>query len=142
MAKELDSKKIFSGDGLPMSRSYFIAGAVITREPMHFAGLPNKFYDCLKLELLQDHNGKPGPMAMSPLHLNGCWREREGADGKTYKASGGFFELLLKQCVGFSFGETCNWINENLKGKRISISYTTYPRSKGGNGCVPNVEFM
>lgn len=142
IAKQGPSNANMSGDGLVSSGNYFIVGAVIVEKSMAFAGLPNNYFDSLQIELAHDDGGKLGFKSLRNLQLNGVWREKIGADGKPYKAKGTFFELLFENCSGMSFSQTCAWINANLKGRHVNVNYCRYPRSSGGFGCLPVVEFI
>ena len=140
--KHTPSSALFSGDGLASAGNYFIIGAVIVSKPMHFAGMPDKYFDSLQIELAMDNCGKIGARSMHTVQLNGCWRQRKSINGEYYKASGSLFDLLAKECTGKSFPETCEWINSNLKGKHIKINYQSFTREDGGCGLVPIIDFI
>ena len=131
-----NSDKVFGGNSL-QAGSYSVKQAIIFEEKATING-DEVTYDCLAIEVL-DEEGKD---VEAVLPLNGCWRPRRGEDGKKYQASGDFFDRILKACHGKSFNFTRDWVNSNLKGAKISVSYTDYPSQSGGWARVPVVNVL
>lgn len=137
MAKTpISSEKIFGGNSL-QAGSYQIKNSIIYAEKAIING-DEVTYDCLAVEVVDD----TGADVEAVLPLNGCWRPRRGEDGKKYQASGNFFDQILRANHGKSFNATRDWINANLKGKKISVAYTDYPSQSGGWARVPVVNVL
>lgn len=126
------SSKVFGGSSLPAGQ-YFIHSAFVGEDVLRITGQPDKPYDTLEVRVF----GQDNRVCEATLRLNGCWRARRGSDDKAYKASGSFFDGLLRTCIGKSFSETRDYINQNLVGREISLNYQDYPSTSGGFGHVP-----
>lgn len=131
-----NSDKLFGGNSL-QAGSYQIKNAVIFDEKATING-DEVTYDCLAIEVTDE----TGADVEAVLPLNGCWRPRRGEDGKKYQASGDLFDQILRANHGKSFNATRDWINANLKGKKITVSYTDYPSQSGGWARVPVVNIL
>ena len=130
MATEINSQKIFGGSSLPAG-TYNIHSAFCDKDAMMINNVVQK-YDTIEVRVFND----AGEVLRSTLRLNGCWRARKGVDGKPYQASGTFFEAIIKKCAGKTFAETRDYINANLTGFQLVLSYERYP-STTGFGSVP-----
>lgn len=139
MAKTIkaSSDKVFGGNTV-LPGTYFIAEAIIVEEKLTLPGQPETAYDSLQIKLNNDQN-QP---VEATLALNGCWRARRGSDDKAYKATGSFFDQILKECHGKSFTITRDYINNTFRNRKISVNYQEYPSQNGGFGRVPVVEFL
>ena len=139
MAKTIkaSSDKTFGGNAV-LPGTYKVNGAIIVEETLTLPGQPQTNYDSLQLQFLTETD-QP---VEATLSLNGCWRARRGSDDVAYKASGSFFDILLKECHGKSFTVTRDYINTSLKGRKVSVNYREYPSQNGGFGRVPVVEFL
>lgn len=131
-----NSDKLFGGNSL-QAGTYQIKNAVIYDEKATING-EEVTYDCLAIEVTDE----AGADMEAVLPLNGCWRPRRGEDGKKYQASGSLFDSILKANHGKSFNATRDWINANLKGAKISVSYIDYPSQSGGWARVPVVNIL
>lgn len=127
-----ESNKVFGGQALAAG-SYFIHSAFVGEDVLKVAGQPDRPYDTLEVRVFDANN----QVMKATLRLNGCWRSRRGSDDKPYQASGSFFEGLIKTCMGKSFSETRDYINQKLVGFEIGLSYKDYPSTSGGFGHVP-----
>lgn len=131
------SDKKFGGNSLPAG-NYSINRAIIVDATMTVDGATRN-YDALIVVV----NNEQGVELAQALQLNGCWRARRDADGKRQQASGSFYDQVLKACAGKSFTETRDYINTNLKGKKIAVAYTEYPSaSHSGFAYAPKVNFV
>lgn len=134
MAQDINSQKIFGGAALPAG-TYHIHSAFCLTDTLELNGKVRKF-ETLEVRVFNDQN----EVLRSTLRLNGCWRPRKGADGKPYQASGTFFEKLIKQCAGTTFSETRDYINNNLTGFQLVLTYEQYPSATGfGNLPICNI---
>jgi hypothetical protein len=131
-----NSDKVFGGNSL-QAGTYRIKQSLIYDEKATING-EEVTYDCLAVEVLDE----TGAEVEAVLSLNGCWRPRRGEDNKKYQASGNFFDQILRANHGKSFNATRDWINANLKGKKISVAYTDYPSQSGGWARVPVVNIL
>jgi hypothetical protein len=131
------SDKIFGGSSVPAG-TYLIAGAVIEEKDLNIVGQPATKYDSLELKFKTDQ----GVELEQTMSLNGCNRSRRGDDGNAYKASGSFFDTLLASNGGKSFTVTKQFINTNMIGRKVSVTWTLYPSTSGGFGQVPVVNFV
>lgn len=132
MATTKESNKVFGGQALAAG-SYFVHSAFVGEDVLKVAGQPDRPYDTLEVRVF-DANSQ---VMKATLRLNGCWRSRRGSDDKPYQASGSFFEGLIRACMGKSFSETRDYINQKLIGFEIVLSYKDYPSTSGGFGRVP-----
>lgn len=134
MAQDINSQKIFGGAALPAG-TYHIHSAFCSNDALELNGKVKKF-ETLEVRVFNDQN----EVLRSTLRLNGCWRPRKGADGKAYQASGTFFESLIKKCAGTTFSETRDYINANLTGFQLVLTYEQYPSATGfGNLPICNI---
>ena len=134
MAQDINSQKIFGGAALPAG-TYNIHSAFCSNDSLEINGKVRRF-ETLEVRVFNEQN----EVLRSTLRLNGCWRPRKGADGKAYQASGTFFEKLIKQCAGTTFSETRDFINANLAGFQLVLTYEQYPSATGfGNLPICNI---
>lgn len=134
MAQDINSQKIFGGAALPAG-TYHIHSAFCDTDSLELNGKVRKF-ETIEVRVFNEQN----EVLRSTLRLNGCWRPRKGADGKAYQASGTFFEKLIKTCAGTTFSETRDFINANLAGFQLVLTYERYPSATGfGNLPICNI---
>lgn len=134
MAQDINSQKIFGGAALPAG-TYHIHSAFCSNDSLEINGKVRQF-ETLEVRVFNEQN----EVLRSTLRLNGCWRPRKGADGKAYQASGTFFESLIKKCAGTTFSETRDYINANLTGFQLVLTYERYPSATGfGNLPICNI---
>lgn len=125
MAQELESQKRFGGTAL-VAGNYVIHSAFCYQDVLETQKGP-RLYDTLEVRV-QDTSGK---IPQATLRLNGCWRPRKGSDGQPYSAKGNFFEGLKNRCTGKTFSEVRDFINQNLVGYKINLSWENYPSQTG-----------
>ena len=140
-AKQGACDKTYGGATVPAGQ-YFVHEALITEEVLQIRGQADSNYDALNVVLAPNVNGAAGPVLDTTLRLNGSWRERVDKDGKILKANGDFYDLILANCQGKSFDFTRDYINQNLKGRKIEIAYTTYVSHNGQIGHIPTIKFI
>lgn len=140
-AKQGACDKTYGGATVPAGQ-YFIIESLITEEVLQIRGQADSTYDALNVVLAPNVNGAAGPVLENTLRLNGSWRERVDKDGNVLKANGDFFAHLLSNCQGKSFDFTRDFINNNLKQRRITIAYTTYVSHNGQIGHIPTINFV
>ena len=134
MAQDINSQKIFGGAALAAG-TYHIHSAFCSNDSLEINGKVRRF-ETLEVRVFNEQN----EVLRSTLRLNGCWRPRKGADGKAYQASGTFFEKLIKTCAGTTFSETRDFINANLAGFQLVLTYERYPSATGfGNLPICNI---
>lgn len=136
MAQEKESNKTFGGTSVPAG-NYIIHSAFIGDD--WFKNAAGLIVDYDTLEVIVINEG--GQFMSSTLKLNGCWNKRKGSDGNAYQASGSFYDRLIKSQTGKSFSEVRDFINTNLTGFKIGISYKDYPTSNGfGHVPIINID--
>lgn len=140
-AKQGACDKVYGGQTVPAGQ-YFIHESLITEETLSIRGQADSTYDALNVVLAPNINGNAGPILETTLRLNGSWRERVDKDGKVLKANGDFFDNILAACQGKSFDATRDYINANLKQRKIEIAYTTYVSHNGQIGHIPTIKFI
>lgn len=144
MAKQIKQgacDKVYGGQTVPAGQ-YFIIESLITEETLSIRGQADSTYDALNVVLAHNNNGQQGPILETTLRLNGSWRERVDKDGRVLKASGEFYDQILANCQGKSFDFTRDYINQNLKGRKIVVVYTTYVSHNGQIGHIPTINFV
>jgi hypothetical protein len=133
--------KVVGGQTVPQGQ-YFIVESDITVEPLKIRGQADSEFDAWNVRVAPNNNGAQGPTLDTSIRLNGFWRERVDKDGKVRKPYGDFFDLLLSQCQGKSFDAGRDYINNNLKQRRISVAYDTYVSHTGQIGHIMKISFV